>query len=148
VADANYNLLTQPQAYGGAISTDGNSFLTGRLDSDEGSLEVFRQDVGGGFTDWGKPPFDGTVVERLVIDTLADGRVVVVAAVDRPGPDGELNTGRQAMVIDPSGTTKAFAFPFSTGPEDQVRSARMGHDGNLYAMSFDDSGVTVAEVQP
>ncbi len=94
--------------------------------------------------------FDKPVAQLVELAAVEAQRIWLVADLVQLDPEGRPSARyRQAVVLDSAGTVvlrRDLCAPY--GPEEQLRSARLGRDGHLYNLCLGATGATIEEVLP
>lgn len=94
--------------------------------------------------------FSMPVAQLVELGAVEPERIWLVADLVQLGVDDQpIARQRQAVVLDSAGQVvqrRDLCVPY--GPEEQLRSARLGRDGHLYNLCLGATGVTVQEVLP
>lgn len=100
-----------------------------------------------GVTPLAKVSFDLPVWQLLELDTDRRGRVFLGASLleEAAAPPFEVLDAREVVVVlDKDGTELSrLELPASTGPEESFRRIRVGADGALYHLAYDERGATM-----
>lgn len=95
--------------------------------------------------------FDTTLWQILALETDARGRIFVGASLhDEGGPPAfEVTRASEVVVVlEPNGAElRRVELPASTGPEESFRRIRVGADGLVYHMAYEEKGVTLRKVR-
>jgi hypothetical protein len=103
-----------------------------------------------GVTPLAKVSFDLPVWQLLELDTDPRGRIFLAASLlqESAGPPFDVEDAREVVVVlDAVGTeVLRVELPASTGPEESFRRVRLGGDGALYHLAYEERGVTLRRV--
>lgn len=90
------------------------------------------------------------VAQLLELGAVDSGHLWLVADLVQLGDDGRPKERlRQAVVLDAAGKVlQRRDLCASYGPEEQLRSARLGRDGHLYNLCLTETGASIQEVLP
>jgi hypothetical protein len=123
-----------------------------RIDTvDDGRFSIVKQDVAGEDepTALAEIGFDQALAERTLFALRAGGGYVVAVQLFIPDDDPEkTGTSRHELVLlsAEGGETKRLLLPRAGGDEDSFRSVKLGRDGNIYVMTFSDTGADIGKV--
>lgn len=96
--------------------------------------------------------FDLPVAFITALEPLPDGRIVLgvhlMREADAP-PFAVVEEREEVVILGFAGDELSrIALPASTGPEESLRRLRVGADGAIYHLSFDDGGATLRRLRP
>lgn len=97
-----------------------------------------------------KVSFDLPLRELLELDVDPKGNVVLAASLleEGPAPNFDVLDAREVVVLlDPRGAELArVELPASVGPEESFRRIRVGADGAIYHLGFEESGAIMRRI--
>ncbi len=150
VADADGNPLEDREIVQGRFAADGVSVMrASRSGSHAAFVSVKSPDKP--VTALARVSFDLTIHEILGLETDKSGRIFLGVGLieeSQNPPFDILRSSELVVVLGANGAELArVEFPASTGPEESFRRIRLGADGSLYHLGFDEQGATLAKVQ-
>ena len=94
--------------------------------------------------------FSMPVAQLVELAAVDAERIWLIADLVQLGPDDRpVARQRQAVVLGSAGqVVRRHDLCVPTGPEEQLRSARLGRDGHLYNLCLGAAGATIQEVLP
>ena len=130
----------------GRPSRDGRQLLRAAIDDRMGG--VVRVSVAArsnGAMDWSTAvPLGAPVLQLLMLDSDAAGRVYVAAETGTPTADGVRDAAVVAVRLDTTGAvTGTLSLPAPSGPEEVFRQMSVDDAGALYVMVMTPEGVEV-----
>jgi hypothetical protein len=131
--------LAEPDAVYKVDATDSNQFV------------LIRQPLEGEPEPIAEVAFTEALAERTLFAADADRNLLLCARLMSPGSDPEKPPAlsHQLVVVASDGHEHARELlPLPGGGEDAFRTVRLGADGNLYVMTFEDQGVEIGKVSP
>jgi hypothetical protein len=147
IADADGNPLEEREIVQGRFGENGTLL---RASKSGASSAFVAAKTASGVAPLAKIGFDLPISEISALETDARGRIFLGANLVResafPPYDVE-ETAEVVVVLAPTGAELArVALPASTGAEESFRRVRVGADGALYQLAFDEHGATLRRV--
>jgi hypothetical protein len=133
----------------GQVVADGEVL---RIDTvDNGRFGLLKQDAAGEEepTDLGEIGFDEPLAERTLFAPRPAGgyALAVQLFVADPDPEKPGTSRHELVLLDASGKQKQrLLLPRAGGDEDSFRSVKLGRDGNVYVMTFSETGADIGKV--
>jgi hypothetical protein len=149
VADADENPLDSRDIVQGRFTPDGSVLRASK--SGELAAFVAKKTGDNPAAALAKVGFDMPVWQILSLDTDARGRIFLGASLLNEGaaPNFDvLDAAEEIVVLEPNGAELTrVRLPANRGAEESFRRIRVGADGALYHMAWDETGVTLSKVQ-
>lgn len=149
VADADENPLDDRDIVQGRFAPDGSVLRASK--SGELAAWIARKRGDDPAEPLVKVGFDLPVWQILSLDTDAHGRIFLGASLLLEGsaPSFDvLDAAEEVVVLEPNGAELTrVRLPANRGAEESFRRIRVGADGALYHMGWDERGVTLSKVE-
>jgi hypothetical protein len=151
VADASGRADSNRPTLPGRPTGDGRAFLRAALDGREAAVVLRRARDADAFTPLARVPFPAPILHLTALESDSRGRIFLAAELlRRPAAEGSRPDAAELLVIlGPDGAELGrVTLPPRLGPEEFYRPIRLGADGNVYQLSWDESGVTMRRILP
>lgn len=151
VADASGRADPNRPAMPGRPSGDGRAFLRAALDGREAAVVLRRARDADAFAPLARVPFPAPILHLTALESDSRGRIFLAAALlRRPTDEGSRPDEAELLaILGPDGVELGrVTLPPRRGPEEFYRPIRLGADGNVYQMSWDERGVTMRRILP
>jgi hypothetical protein len=135
----------------GRPTGDGRAFLRAALDGREAAVVLRRARDADAFSPLARVPFPAPILHLTALESDARGRIFLAASlVRRPADEGSRPDEAEVLaILGPDGAELGrVTLPPRLGPEEFYRPVRLGADGNVYQLSWDESGVTMRRILP
>lgn len=151
VADASGRADPHRPTMPGRPSGDGRAFLRAALDGREAAVVLRRARDAADFAPLARVPFPAPILHLTALESDSRGRVFLAASLLRRSADegSRPDEAEQLVILGPDGSELGrVMLPPRQGPEESYRPVRLGADGNVYQMSWDEHGVTMRRILP
>jgi len=149
IADGEGNPLDERDIVQGRFGANG---VLRASKSGERSLFVAEKPDGRPATALAKVSFELPLWQILSLDTDRHGRIYVGASLqeESPVPPYDLLRAEEVVVVLESNGAELgrVTLPRNAGPEESFRRIRIGADGAVYHLAFEETGATLRKVQP
>jgi hypothetical protein len=149
VADAS-RVAVEEAAVPGQLVEDGAVL---KLETSDGTFSIVKQKLAEDAEPERLTPvdihFDQPLAERtLFVPKLGGGYLLAVQLfVEDEDPEKAGTSRHELVLLSAAGTElKRLLLPRAGGEEDSFRSVKQGNDGNVYVMTFSESGVDIGKV--
>ncbi|MBI5481204.1 MAG: hypothetical protein HY906_20265 [Deltaproteobacteria bacterium] len=135
----------------GRPTGDGRAFLRAALDGREAAVVLRQARDAAAFTPLARVTFPAPILHLSALESDRQGRIFLAAALlRRLGDEGSRTDEAEVVaILGPDGADLGrVTLPPRLGPEEVFRPIRLGADGNVYQMSWDESGVTMRRILP
>lgn len=147
IADVDQNPLEERDIVQGRFGSAG-AVLRASRSGDRAAFVAARTPAG--VTPLGKVEFALPVLELTALETDARGRIFLGASLAEESaspPFDVLDSTEVVVLLSSSGAELGrVSLPPSVGPEESFRRIRLGDDGALYHLAFDEQGATLRRV--
>jgi hypothetical protein len=154
VADASGKADSARPTMPGRLTSDGGSVMRASIAGRDGAtLMMLPADPTATTPErTSRVSFSMPVAHLTALESDSAGRVFLGAALmrERPvAPFDVVEQGEVVVVLGPGGTElRRFPLPANVGPEEQFRNVRLGDDGAVYQLGFDERAATMRRFAP
>jgi hypothetical protein len=135
----------------GRPTGDGRAFLRAALDGREAAVVLRRARDADAFTPLARVAFPAPILHLTALESDSRGHIFLAASLlRRPAAEGSrADEAEVVAILGPDGVNLGLVtLPPRLGPEEFYRPIRLGADGNVYQMSWDEGGVTLRRILP
>lgn len=147
VADTS-RVALEETAVPGQLVQDGTVVM---LEQSDGTFSLVKQELSEDAEPVPFVPihFDQPLAERTLFAPGKDGGYLLAVQlfVEDPDPEKGGTSRHELVLLSTAGTElKRLLLPRAGGEEDSFRSVKRGNDGNVYVMTFSETGVDIGKV--